>query len=138
MKRQKIKIPYKPFNSENVNHTFLVMNNQGYITSETLERETFIKANQEKITIEMDLLDKMSSDARDIIRIMLIAPKEFLFVLSQITSISKQRGALSSTNLKSRFRVWLIRFLKKKYGFNSWEADIEAGKVIREIKQLVC
>ena len=137
MKRQKIKITYKPFNSEHVNHTFLVMNNQGHITSETLENDTFVKASQERITIEVDLLEKMSEDARDIVRIMLVAPREFLFVLSRITGISRRQRSTVKTNLKSKFRVWLIRFLKAKYNYNSWQADIKAGKVIREIKELV-
>ena len=142
LKRQKIELEYKPFNPENINHAFLVMNNQEYIDSGTLEDNCFCKAKQERIVIEKDLLDKMSSDAVDIIRIMLIAPKEFLFTLSQIASsnskcsFNKVENAKHHT-IKMRFRIWLMRFLKEKYSCSYLDADIKAGKIIREIKVLV-
>ena len=142
MKRKTIELDYKPFNSENVNYTFNIINNMDYIDSETLENRTFSKPIQEQIAIEMDLLEKMSNDAKDIIRIMLIAPREFLFVLSQITSISRRGVFTANKNsnhhtLKRRFRIWLMRFLKAKYNYGNGEADINAGKIIREIKELV-
>jgi len=146
--RQKIKLDYKnslifPYTAENINHAFLVMTNQGFIHSDKLEEKTFNRAKQERIIIEKDLLCKMSPDAIDIIRIMLIAPTEFLFLLSQITSINKKcyfnKVKFSTAHtIKFRFRIWLMRFLKEKYSCSYMEADIKAGKIIREIKTLVC
>jgi len=146
--RQKIKLEYKnsliyPYTAENINHAFLVMTNQGFINSEKLEEEIFNKAKQERLVIEKDLLNKMSADAIDIIRVMLIAPREFLFILSQITSINKKCyfmkvNKINKQSVKMRFRVWLIRFLKEKYNCTYLDADIKAGKIILEIKTLVC
>jgi len=141
--RQKINLKYKPFYPEKINHTFLVMTNQGYINSETIEKDCYCKAMQERIVIEKDLLNKMSSDAVDIIKIMLIAPREFLFIISQITNLSK-RGYFNKTKnsnrrtIKLRFRIWLMRFLKEKHKCSYLDADIRAGKIMREIKDLIC
>uniref|UniRef100_A0A6M3JMB6 Uncharacterized protein n=1 Tax=viral metagenome TaxID=1070528 RepID=A0A6M3JMB6_9ZZZZ len=141
--RQKIELDYKPYFPESINHAFLVMTNQGFINSNKLEEKTFNKAKQERVVIEKDLLNKMSDDAVDIIRIMLIAPKEFLSILSQITSVNKKgyfNKVKTSTahTIKFRFRIWLMRFLKEKYSCSYLDADIRAGKIIREIKALVC
>jgi len=141
--REKIKLKYKPFYPEKINHTFLVMNNQGYINSETLEQDCFCKAMQERVLIEKDLLNKMSSDAVDIIRLMIIAPKDFLFTLSQINSVNKKAYFNKTKNsnhrtIKMRFRIWLMRLLKEKHNCSYLDADIKAGKIMREIKMLIC
>jgi len=143
MVRKKIELEYKPFKPEKINYAFLVMNNQGFINSETLENNCFCKAMQEKLLMEKDLLNKMSDEAVDIIRLMLIAPKDFLFTLSQITSINKKGYFMkikkypNQQTMKSRFRIWLMRVLKKKYACSYLDADIKAGKIIREIKALI-
>jgi len=142
--REKIELKYKNFPSPlKINTAWQIMNFNSYIPSETIEDSIYTKATQEKSVIEHDILSKMSKDAKDIMKIIMMAPFDFLDVLSKITYIGKRTNFNSVKNLnpnitlKLRFRLWLTRFMKGEYNLTHNDADIKAGKIIREIKKLV-